>query len=109
MRLGEGDEGVESPGSLGDDLLATPAPAANGREDEPGRRRVEQLARELAHELDADADADTVPIFGFGATCRQCGRRELDEVDYTDCTLVRNLDGRPGGTWFLFCNDCAGG
>jgi hypothetical protein len=75
-------------------------------EDESGRCTLEQLARELTAEI-VCAD-DRIPEFGFGATCHQCGQRNLDEKTYADCTAVRNLSADGGEGWFLLCNACAG-
>jgi hypothetical protein len=64
---------------------------------------LRQHARELAPE--ADRFEEFAEIFGLGAVCDRCGRRGLDDEDYTDCDVVPDEDG-DDGPWDLFCHEC---
>jgi hypothetical protein len=46
---------------------------------------LRQHARELAPE--ADSFEEFAEMFGLGSVCERCGRKGLDDEDYTDCDL----------------------
>jgi hypothetical protein len=62
---------------------------------------LRQYARELAPE--ADSFEEFAEMFGLGNVCERCGRKGLDDEDYTDCDVVPD-DGGPGE--LLVCREC---
>ncbi|MGO9155342.1 hypothetical protein [Mycobacterium sp.] len=79
---------------------------AEGTLDAEGRQQLDQLrqhARELAPE--ADSFEEFAEAFGLGSVCERCGRKGLDDEDYTDCDVVPGDD--PEAPFdILVCNEC---
>lgn len=72
-------------------------------EYEKARHEVEQMARELAPET---TKAEFLEAFGMGATCERCGRKELDDDDYTDCDIIPGPPTDPEAPPVLVCHEC---
>jgi hypothetical protein len=70
---------------------------------ERAMKEVQQVARQLAPE---STEEEFLEAFGVGSVCERCGRKGLDDDDYTNCVLVRDK-ANPDGPWLLFCNECA--
>ena len=77
--------------------------AARGRKILEENPELAQHVRELAPEC-ANLE-EFVEAFGYGNSCNRCGRKGLDDNEYTDCELVVS-DDDPAGV--LVCHECLG-
>jgi hypothetical protein len=64
---------------------------------------LRQHARELAPET--DSFEEFAEMFGLGSVCERCGRKGLDDEDYTDCDVVPS-DDPDAPRDILLCHEC---